>query len=143
MSHTDSLSQRWAEYRPTKTGWFWSGVAIAIATMVIGFTVGGWTTGGTAAEMAEDAARDARAELASAICVQRFAAAPDASTKWAELKDASSYERDNLIEDGGWTTFATMEEAVPGAADMCADELVAMDSLPATSAVAAPVSTDG
>ncbi|MBL0933875.1 MAG: hypothetical protein IBJ07_03900 [Rhizobiaceae bacterium] len=143
MSHTDSLSQRWAEYRPTKTAWFWSGVTIAIATMVIGFTAGGWTTGGTAAEMAEDAARDARAELASAICVHRFAAAPDASTKWAELKDASSYERDNLIEDAGWTTFAAMEEAVPGAADMCADNLVAMESLPTTSAVAAPVSTDG
>lgn len=143
MSHTDSLSQRWSEYRPTKTAWFWSGVVIAIGTMVIGFTAGGWTTGGTAAEMAEDAARDARAELASAICVHRFAEAPDASTKWAELKDASSYERDNLIEDAGWTTFAAMEEAVPGAADMCADNLVAMESLPTTSAVVAPVSTDG
>jgi len=143
MSHTDSFSQRWAEYRPTKTTWFWSAVVIAIGTMVTGFTVGGWTTGGTAAAMAEDAARDSRAELASAICVQRFAAAPDASAKWAELKDASSYERDNLIEDAGWTTFAAMEEAVPGAADMCADSLVAMESLPTTSAVVAPVSTDG
>ncbi|MFN3764118.1 MAG: hypothetical protein ACK4R3_00970 [Aliihoeflea sp.] len=143
MSHTASLSQRWAEYRPTKTAWFWSGAAIAVGTMVIGFTVGGWTTGGTAQEMAEDAARDARAQLASAICVHRFSAAPDASANWAELKDASSYERDNMIEDAGWTTFAAMEEAVPGAADMCADELVAMESLPTTSAIAAPVATDG
>lgn len=143
MAHHESLANRWAEYRPTKTTWFWSAAFVAVGTMVAGFTVGGWTTGGTAQEMAQDAAHDARAELASVLCVQRFAAAPDASSQWAELKEASSYQRDNFIEDGGWTTFAAMEEAVPGAADLCADELVAMESLPTTSAVAAPVSTDG
>lgn len=144
MAQNESLSNRWADYRPTKTMWFWSAAFVAIATMVAGFTVGGWTTGGTASAMAEDAAYEAKAELASVLCVQRFAAAPDASSKWAELKDASSYERDNLIEDGGWTTFAAMEDAVPGAADLCADELVAMESLPTTAVVeVAPVATDG
>ena len=45
----------WGDYRPSKATWFWSCVACVVATMVIGFTWGGWVTGGTADEQTAQA----------------------------------------------------------------------------------------
>jgi hypothetical protein len=132
MSQTESLSQRWEKYRPSKTLWIWSVIGAALATMILGFTAGGWTTGGTAAVMADKAAKDARIELAASICVQKFVGAEGAAEKLAALKETSSWERDSFVEDGGWAKLAGMEKSIPGTADLCAEELVAMDSLPAT-----------
>jgi len=42
----------------------------------------------------------------------------------------SSYQQDNFIEDGGWHNVAALDEQVSGAADLCADQLVAMEDLP-------------
>lgn len=130
MSENQSLSQRWENYRPSKTLWFWSAAGIAVAIMIVGFTAGGWTTGGTAQAMAEDAARNARAELAASICVEKFVTASNASQSLAQLKEASSYQRDNFIIDGGWAKLVGLEKPVPGAADLCADKLAAMDAVP-------------
>src|SRR4051794_34422194 len=74
-----SPGQRWEAYRPSKVLLFWSCVACIVATMAVGFGWGGWTTGGTAASMAKDAASTARQELAADVCVERFQAADDAS----------------------------------------------------------------
>ena len=142
MSENQTLSQRWENYRPSKTLWFWSAVGVAVATMIIGFTAGGWTTGGNAAIMAERAAQDARAELVATVCVQKFAADADAAAKFAALKEASSWERDDFIEEGGWALLTGMEKIVPGAADACADQLLAMDSLPVREVQTSPVATD-
>lgn len=130
MNETKTLSERWADYRPTKTIWFWSLAGASVATMILGFTAAGWTTGGTAANMATVAARDARAQLASVVCVHKFTSAADASAKLAALKETSSYQQDNFISDGGWATLVGMEKSIPGAADLCAEELVAIESLP-------------
>ena len=130
MADERKLADRWADYRPSKTTWFWTLAGAAVATIVVGFTVGGWTTGGRAQEMAEDAAHDARAQLASAICVEKFTTSAMAAAKLAELKEVSSYQQDDFIEEGGWLELVGVEKPVPGAADMCADELVAMESLP-------------
>jgi hypothetical protein len=142
MAQDRKLGDRWSEYRPTKALWFWSAAGAALATMIIGFTAGGWTTGGTAQQMSEKAAHDARAELASAMCIDKFAASASASTDFAKLKETSSYKRDDFIKDGGWVTFAGVDEPVPGAADLCADQLAAMDSLPARDVTAASSTTD-
>jgi len=134
MSEQQTISQRWEAFRPSKTLWFWSVAGAAVATMILGFTVGGWTTDGNARIMAERSARDARAELVATVCVQKFAAEADAVARLAALKEASSWERENIVEDGGWVMLTGMEEAVPGAAEACADHLIAMDSLPKTEA---------
>lgn len=117
----------WRAYRPSKVAWFWSCVACVIATIVIGFSWGGWVTGGAADRMAAEAGDAGRAELAATICVARFAAAPDAALQLATLKDESSWSRDNLIDDAGWTTFPGLDSPVSGAADLCADRLVEME----------------
>lgn len=133
MSQTESLSHRWDTYRPTKTLWFWSLIGSVAATIIVGFAFGGWTTGGSAAFMAEKAAQDARTELAASLCVQKFVRTDGAADQLAALKKTSSYERDNFVEEGGWAKLAGMEK-IRGAADRCADELVAMDSIPAQAA---------
>jgi len=54
-----SLGQRWTASRPTKTVVFWSWIASIVVTMIIGFTWGGWVTGGTAQKMADVTGQDA------------------------------------------------------------------------------------
>jgi hypothetical protein len=127
----ESLRQRWQEYHPSKAALFWSCVGCVAAALIIGFTWGGWVTSGTATERAEEAVRKARAELAAAVCVERFLDASDARAQLASLKKTSSWERDQVIEKGGWATPPGLDEPVPSAADLCAERLAAME-LPAS-----------
>ncbi|TWG93757.1 hypothetical protein L598_000400000300 [Mesorhizobium sp. J18] len=131
MSEGKSFPQRWEEYRPTKALWLWSCAGCAVATMLIGFTVGGWVTGGTANEMVENASDDARAGLVASLCVDKFLATANAADRLAELKEVSSWKRDDVIKDGGFTKIAGLEDEISGAADMCADRLAALDEVPA------------
>lgn len=126
----------WSEYKPSKTVWFWSCVGCIVATMVVGFTWGGWVTGGTAREMVAEASESGRAELAASICVDRFMQASDAATKLAQLREESTWQRTDFIEEGGWVTLASMDEPVEGAAGLCASELMAME-VPAEESTAA------
>jgi hypothetical protein len=101
-----SLSRRWEDYRPSKAILFWACVAAIIATMVVGFGWGGWVTGGTSQALAATAADNARGQLASAICVEKFKAAPDAAAKLAEFKAIpDNYKQRQFIEAGGWATM--------------------------------------
>ena len=122
-----SMSQRFENYRPTKTVLFWSCAGCIAATMIVGFAWGGWVTGGTAQEMVEEAAQTARAEVAAVVCVQKFMDAGDARLQLASLKEiTSSWKRENFIEDGGWATVAG--EEYDEAADLCAERLMEMEA---------------
>ena len=59
MEQKVSYRQRWNEAQPTKAVLFWSVVAAVILTMIVGFSWGGWVTGGTAQKDAEVAAKAA------------------------------------------------------------------------------------
>jgi len=65
MDQTRKLSfgERWSQSRPTKTLVFWACAASVAATMIVGFTWGGWVTGGTALKVAEANYRLAQARL--------------------------------------------------------------------------------
>lgn len=119
------------DYKPSKKVWLWSCVGTAVATMVVGFTLGGWVLGGTANEMAQAGAREARASLAASVCVSRFLSATDARVNLAALKEESSFSQDDFVEDGGWVTFGDSDEPVDGAADLCADQLAEAELPPA------------
>jgi len=51
-----NIGSRLESYRPSKAVWLWSCAACVVATIMVGFTWGGWVTGGTATRMASDAA---------------------------------------------------------------------------------------
>lgn len=131
MANNLSFGRRWEDYRPSKGIWFWSCVASIVATLVIGFSWGGWVTGGAATRMAADAAGSARAQLAAEDCISRFENGPDAMAQLAVLKKVESYQRVDLIEKDGWVTMPGSKDPVAGAADICAQQLVNA-SLPAT-----------
>ena len=124
MTDNASLRRRWESYSPSKGIWFWSCMACICATLVIGFTWGGWVTGGTATKMVSDAAEGARAQLAAADCISRFERGPDAIAQLTALKKAGSYERGGLIEKAGWATMPGSKDPVEGAAEICAQQLV-------------------
>lgn len=135
------FSQRWNEFRPSKTLWFWSAAGVAVATIVLGFTVGGWVTGGTAQEMAENAVDEARAQLVANVCVEKFVSSEQFASQLTALKETSSWDRDSMIADGGWTTLPGLEDAVGGAADLCAERLAEME-VPEVKPVAETMSGD-
>jgi len=142
-----SFSEKFRDFRASKAVLFWSCAACVVATMVVGFTWGGWVTGGSAQERADKAAQQAVAQLAADICFKRYLAAPDARASLTALGEESSYRRDGILEDGGWVTLADRDKPISGAAELCADQLAEVDisTLPVTAPVAeaAPMAAPG
>ena len=121
-----SLSRRWEDYQPSKTMLVWACIAAVIATIVVGFSWGGWVTGGTSQTMAKAAGDTARGELASAICMERFNAAPDAAAKLAEFKAIpDSYTKRQFVEAGGWATMPGQTTPDRRGAEACSAALAA------------------
>ena len=132
-----SIQQRWNELQPSKTMLVWSCLGSVVVALVVGFTWGGWVTGGTARDMAETAGDESRWELASVICVEKFLAAPDAQAQLVALKAIdSSYRQRQFIEEGGWAVMPSTDEATRQAADLCAKVLTNLEPDAATEAAA-------
>lgn len=123
----NEVMKNWGDYKPSKTVWLWSGVAAAALTMGVGFTAGGWVTGATSSERIDTSTEQAVAKLAANICANRFLAATDANIKLAALKETDSWKQSTFIEEGGWVTFTNMPVPVNGAAQLCANQLVAAE----------------
>jgi hypothetical protein len=116
-----SLGQRWEDYQPSKSTLGWACAVTAVATMIIGFSWGGWVTGGTSRTMAMTAGDVARGELASVICVEKFKAAPDSAAKLVELKALTdAYKRRQFVETGGWATMPGQSSPDRRAVELCA-----------------------
>ena len=124
MADGNSIGEVWKNYRPSKSVWFWSCVASVIATLIVGFTWGGWVTNGTAAQMSATAADNAKAQLAAAYCVTAFEGAPNAATQFATLKKTDSWQRSDFIDKGGWDKLPGEKQAISGAADLCVTKLM-------------------
>lgn len=123
----ESLSRRWENYQPSKSMAIWACIITAVATMLIGFNWGGWVTGGTAHKMAMSAGNDARSELASAICIERFKAEPASAAQLTELKALDgSYRQQQFIEEKGWATMPGEKSPNRMAAKSCAAALSAL-----------------
>lgn len=81
-------------------------------------------TGGTSRTMAATAGDTARGELASAICIERFNAAPDAAAKLVEFKAIpDSFKKRQFVEAGGWATMPGQTTPDRRGAEACATAL--------------------
>src|SRR3546814_11459994 len=114
MADGQNISQRWGDFRPSKTMLLWSCVVCIGLTMLLGFTWGGWVTGETAKEMTESAAEDARAELAAAVCVDRFLKASGVGARLASLKEIDSWNRSSWIGRGAGRERVVQKEVMSG-----------------------------
>ena len=101
-----TLSQRFKDYQASKTVLFWACAGSVAVALVVGFSWGGWVTGGSARETAANAAAQARQELAAVVCADRFLAASNAGVQLTALQQIeSSYAQTKFVQDGGWATI--------------------------------------
>ena len=122
------ISQRWDELQPSKTMLAWACAGSIAATLVVGFTWGGWVTGGTAQDMAGKAGDEARGQLASVVCAESFMAAPDAAVQLVALKELSgSYQQRQFVEKGGWAVMPGKDSPDRRAVDLCTRVLAAWE----------------
>ncbi len=105
-----SYRQQWDGFQVTKTVAFWSWVAVATLTMIIGFNWGGWVTGGTAQAMGEKMAQEAVAKRLGPMCVTQFQQASGKDQKLKDLEKTDSWQRGEYIEKQGWATMPGEEK---------------------------------
>lgn len=106
----------------TKPGVY--GVVVgAIAATFLGFSWGGWTTGGTADKMAKDFASEEVTKAMVPVCLDMSAADPERIGKLATIQDASGYNRRKAIMDAGWATLPGTEAPNSDLAIACIEGL--------------------
>ena len=77
----------------------WGAIGGAVAAIIIGFSWGGWVTGGTAGKMATTSAQDATVLALTPVCVLKAEQQPD---QIVLLKKESSWSRGNFVEKTSW-----------------------------------------
>jgi hypothetical protein len=106
----------------------WGAIGGAVAAMIIGFSWGGWVTGGTAGKMAATSAQDATVLALTPVCVLKAEQQPD---QLVLLKKESSWSRGDFVEKTGWVANVN-EKYRSAVASACGSALVdALDAKPA------------
>lgn len=99
----------------------WGAVGGAIALTIVGFSWGGWVSGGRAEADATQRANAAVVVALAPVCVEKFQHAADASANLAALKKADSWAQGDFVEKGGWATVpGSTPEQVSAVAKACA-----------------------
>ena len=119
-----SYRQRWDRARASKKVVFWGILGAIVITMIVGFSWGGWVTGGTAQAMGKTMADDAVVQRLAPICVFQFNQDPQKAQKLTELKETSAYQKDDYVKDQGWATMPGEDQPDSKVADACAKLLV-------------------
>src|SRR5258706_5502001 len=85
--------------------WGIAGGAVALA--IVGFTWGGWITGGKAETTTLIRVDDAVVLALAPVCVEKFQRGADAVANLATLRKVETWSQGDFVEKGGWA-------AVPG-----------------------------
>ncbi len=110
----------WEKIKPA----LWGAIGGAIVLAIVGFAWGGWVTGGTAQEMAEQMAEDAVVDRLAPICVEQFNQGSEKDQKLNELKEKPSFARGDYIEKQGWATMPGEEKPDSKVAEKCGVRLI-------------------
>ena len=101
-----------------------------IATVVLGFSQGGWYLGGSAERMADERSVAAVTSALAPFCVSQSKAAPSGPMKLAELEAiTSTYGRRDYVMKAGWATMPATEAPNRDVATACAELLAAADKI--------------
>ena len=107
-----------------KPPFIWGIVIGAIALLIVIFWTGWVVTSSTAEDKGKQMAKEAILENLVPICVEQYLQDPNKVERFAELKEKSSYQRDDYVEEIGWATMAGAESPVRGVADACAKRIL-------------------
>ncbi len=97
----------------------------AVALAIVGFSWGGWVTGGTAEKMASEHARLEVVAALVPICIDQSGQDPQVVATLAQLKDASSYQRSDMLMEAGWATMPGSSDPNRDVARACMEKLAA------------------
>jgi hypothetical protein len=123
QSYTD-IRQRWSQAKLKKSFVFWIAIGAIVLTLFLGFTQGGWTTGGSASHMAEVSAQNAVVARLAPICVAQFNADAQSVVRLEELKAInSSRNRTVFVTEQGWATMPGETAPDKQVATACANQL--------------------
>jgi len=92
-----------------------------VATMILGFNVGGWYLGSSAETLAEKQSTAAVIEALVPVCISQSQADPQAAAKleaFGAIK--SSYEQRDFVMKTGWATMPAAETPNQAVASACA-----------------------
>jgi hypothetical protein len=105
--------------------WGIAGGAAALA--IIGFSWGGWLTGGKAEAATLTRVNDAVVVALAPVCVDNFQRAGDAGANLAKLKKIEAWSQGDFVEKGGWATVPGIppSERTSAVAKACAVLLTA------------------
>jgi len=97
----------------------------AIATMIIGFSQGGWYSGGSAERLAQQRSEVAVIDALVPVCVSLSKLDPEGIAKLGQLVAMkTSYEQRDFVISSGWATMPSTSEPNRELASACADALV-------------------
>jgi alpha/beta superfamily hydrolase len=113
------MQMDWEKIKPG----LWGAVGGAIALAIIGFSWGGWVTGGAAKEMAEQEAENAVVARLAPICVEQFNQVSEKDQKLKELKETDSWKRREYVDTQGWAIMPGEKESDRMVAERCAELL--------------------
>ena len=101
----------------------YGGLVGAVAVGIIGFSWGGWVTGGRADAMATARAHDSVIAAMVPVCLQISETDTDRAAKMAVIREASTYGRRDAVMETGWATVPGAEAPDRDLAQACAAAL--------------------
>lgn len=106
--------------KPAVTG----AIVGAIATMILGFSQGGWYTSGSAERLASLKSKTAVISALTPICINQSKVDPDSMAKLDQLVAMkTSYEQRDFVMKAGWATMPPASDPDRDLASACADAL--------------------
>jgi hypothetical protein len=97
----------------------------AVATMVLGFSQGGWYLGSSAERLADQRSEAAVTTALVPICISQSKLDPDATSKFAQFGTMkTTYERKDFVMKAGWATVPAAEKPDGNLAGACAEVLL-------------------
>jgi hypothetical protein len=101
----------------------WGAVAGAIAMATVGFSQLGWTTKGTAEQLAQERSDTAVVAALVPFCVLKAQADPNLATLTKFDTEQSSYSRSDLVMKAGWATIGSRTSPDNALARACSEKL--------------------
>ncbi|WP_170520026.1 hypothetical protein [Ruegeria atlantica] len=90
---------------------------------VVGFSWGGWMTGGSADKMANAMSRDNVIAALVPVCVDMARTDAQRAEKITTIKEASSFKRKDAVMEAGWATVPGSQTPNKDLAQACIEGL--------------------
>ncbi len=90
-----------------------------VAIAVVGFSWGGWMTGGSAAAMSSKESMATTATALTPYCIQKSQGDPNSTVVLAELEKASGFQRRGIVEKAGRAAPLGAEKPDRALAEAC------------------------